>query len=101
MVVTSASAFHHVDVFDPDRAAITEVDDRLPNPIAASAAATVSTNIAKAWPIRLLPNTEKATRLMLTASSISSIDIKIIFTFFRFKKIPKIPSVNRIAPTVR
>ena len=44
---------------------------------------------------------ENATRFMLTASSINSIDIRIMMTFFRFRKMPKIPSVNRIAATVR
>src|SRR5579872_2138244 len=49
-------------------------------PIAASAAATVSTNIAKTWPTRSCSRTEKATKLMLTASSISSIDIRMMMT---------------------
>ncbi len=46
-------------------------------------------------------NEEKATRLMFTASSISSIDIRMTMTFLRLRKMPKIPSVNRIAATVR
>ena len=33
---------------------------------------------------------EKATRLMLTASSISSIDIRMTMTFLRLRKMPKI-----------
>ena len=44
---------------------------------------------------------EKATRSMLTAGRISSIDIKITMTFLRLRKMPKMPSVNRIAATVR
>ncbi len=71
------------------------------SPIAASAAATVSTNMAKACPIMSFNRTEKATKLMLTASSISSIDIRMTITFFRLRKMPKIPSVKRIAPTVK
>src|SRR4030088_420383 len=70
-------------------------------PVPASAAATVSTNIAKTWPTRSLSTVEKATKLMLTASSISSIDIMIMMTFLRLRKMPKIPSVNRIAATIR
>ncbi len=34
---------------------------------------------------------------MLTASSISSTDIRMMMTFFRLRKMPKIPMVNRIA----
>ena len=39
--------------------------------MAASAAATVSTNIAKAWPIRSFRKTENATKLMLLAVNIN------------------------------
>ena len=38
---------------------------------------------------------------MLTASRISSIDIRMTITFLRLMKMPKIPSVNRIAATER
>ena len=38
---------------------------------------------------------------MLTASSISSIDIRMMMTFLRLRKMPNTPSVNRIAATVR
>ena len=44
--------------------------------------------------------TENATRLMLTASRISSIDIRMTMTFLRLTKMPNTPSVNRIAATV-
>src|SRR5579864_8274277 len=71
------------------------------SPIAASAAATVRTNIAKTWPARSLRLTEKATKLMLTAKSISSIDIRMMMTFLRLRKMPKTPRVKRIAATVR
>ena len=43
----------------------------------------------------------KATKLRFTASRISSIDIRMTMTFLRFRKMPKTPSVNRIAATVR
>src|SRR6185503_19054377 len=46
---------------------------RMARPIAASAAATVRTNIARTWPVRSPRKAEKATRLMFTASRISSI----------------------------
>ena len=38
---------------------------------------------------------------MLTASKISSIDIKMTMTFLRLMKMPKMPSVKRHAATVR
>jgi len=38
---------------------------------------------------------------MFTASNISSMDIKMTMTFLRFRKMPKIPRVNRMAATVR
>jgi hypothetical protein len=70
-------------------------------PIAASAAATVSTRSANTCPTMSPRWVENATRLMLTASSISSIDIKMTMTFLRFTKMPKMPSVKRIAATAR
>ena len=69
--------------------------------VRAEAAATVRTNMAKIWPTRSFRAQEKATRLMLTASSMSSTDIRMMMTFFRFRKMPKMPIVNRIAATVR
>ena len=43
-----------------------------------------------------------ASRFVSTKSSnINSIDISMIMTFLRFRKMPKIPSVNRIAATAR
>ncbi len=39
---------------------------------------------------------EKATRLMFTASRMSSIAIRMRMTFLRFRKMPSTPSVNRI-----
>ena len=44
---------------------------------------------------------EKETKLILTASKISSTDIKITITFFLFKKIPRVPIENIIAPKVK
>jgi len=58
-------------------------------------------NTAKTWPVRSPSRAEKATMLRFTESSISSIDIKIMMTFLRLRKMPKIPSVNRIAATER
>src|SRR3974390_674993 len=71
------------------------------NPIAASAAATVSTNIAKTWPTRSPSAAENATRFRLTASRISSIDIRMMMTFLRLRKMPKMPSTSRMADTTR
>src|SRR5262245_49149970 len=74
---------------------------RMASPIAASAAATVSTRRAKTCPTRSCRKLENATRLTLTASRMSSTDIRMTMTFLRLMKMPKMPSVNRIAPTVR
>jgi hypothetical protein len=69
----------------------------MPRPIAASAAATVKINIVKICPVRSCVKIEKETRFILTAKSISSIDIKIIITFFLFSKIPISPIIKIIA----
>src|SRR5271165_1416660 len=70
-------------------------------PIAASAAATVSTNIANTCPTRSPSAAENATRFRLTASRISSIDIRMMMTFLRLRKMPKMPSTSRMADTTR
>ncbi|MDT4887472.1 hypothetical protein FQZ97_1239300 [compost metagenome] len=70
-------------------------------PIAASAAATVSTSSAKTCPTMSFRKLEKATKLMLTESRMSSTDIRITMTFLRLMKMPSTPSVNRMALTVR
>ncbi len=57
--------------------------------------------MAKTWPTRSPRKAENATRLMLTASSINSTDIRMMMTFFLLTKMPKMPVVNRIAATVR
>ena len=57
--------------------------------------------MVKTCPTRSPRKDEKATKLMLTASSISSIDIRITMTFFRFRKMPKIPMTNSAPATVR
>src|SRR5258706_8236023 len=70
-------------------------------PMADSAAATVSTKKTKTWPTRSPMKLENATRLMLTASSMISIDSRITMTFLRLRKMPTMPRVNRMAATVR
>jgi hypothetical protein len=57
--------------------------------------------MTKICPTRSCRKAEKATKLMFTASSISSIDIRMTMTFLRLRKIPKTPRVNRIAATAR
>ena len=74
---------------------------RMASPIAASAAATVSTSMAKTWPTTLPWNTENATRLMFTASSISSTHIRMTMTFLRLRKMPNTPSVNSTEASAR
>ena len=70
-------------------------------PMAASAAATVKTNIANIWPVKSCEKIEKETKLIFTANNISSIDINIIITFFLFRKIPTIQIVKIIAAKVK
>src|SRR5262249_44133662 len=74
---------------------------RIARPMAASAAATVRTNIASTCPVKSPRKAENATRLMFTASRMSSIAISIRMTLRRLRKIPSTPIVNRIAATVR
>src|SRR5690606_19778034 len=74
---------------------------RMASPMAASAAATVSTKSAKTCPTRSPSAAEKATKLMFTASRINSIDIRMTMTFFLLRKMPNTPSVNSTAETVR
>src|ERR671912_2707640 len=74
---------------------------RMARPMAASAAATVRTNIAITCPTTSPRKAEKATRLMFTASRISSIAISIRMTLRRLRKMPSTPRTNRIAATVR
>jgi hypothetical protein len=69
--------------------------------MAASAAATVKVNIAKICPDRSPEKLENAIKFIFTARRIISIDINIIITFFLFKKIPRMPIVNKIAPRKR
>src|ERR1700740_1180359 len=71
------------------------------SPIAASAAATVRINSAKTWPVRSPKKAEKATRLILTESRMSSTDIKTTMMFLRFRIIPAMPRVNIIAATTK
>ena len=68
--------------------------------MAASAAATVSTNIVKIWPTRSPCSTEKATKLIFTASSINSIDINSVMMFLRLRKIPATPVTNSMVESM-
>ena len=45
--------------------------------------------------------TENKRKFKFTARSISSIDINIIIMFFLFKKMPQMPSKNKIVETAR
>src|SRR6185369_15280203 len=65
---------------------------RMARPIAASAAATVRTNMANTWPTRSPRKALNATRLMLTASRMSSIAISIRMMLRRLRKMPSTPS---------
>src|SRR3546814_906414 len=60
-------------------------------PIAASPAATVSTNMEKTCPTRSPRKALNATRLMFTARNINSIAIRIMMMFLRLMKMPSTP----------
>src|SRR5690606_22291820 len=74
---------------------------RMARPIADSAAATVMMKKTNTCPAASPRKCEKAMKLMLTASSISSIDISITMTLRRFRKIPTTDRANRIAASAR
>jgi hypothetical protein len=69
--------------------------------MAASAAATVRTNNEIICPVRSPKKYEKETKLILTDKSIISIDIRIIITFFLFRKIPITPILKSRADKIR
>ena len=71
------------------------------SPMAASAAATVRMKNTKTWPVRSAWKYEKATKFMLTDSSISSIAMSRMMTFFRLRKIPATLRQNTMAPNAR
>lgn len=58
------------------------------SPIADSAAATIKTKIIKICPIISSKYIEKIAKFKFTANNKSSIDIRVIKIFFRFKAIP-------------
>ena len=74
---------------------------RIASPIAASAAATVRMKNTKICPAPSPRKWLNATKFMLTASSISSIDMRRMMTFFRLRKIPTTARQNRSAPSPR
>jgi hypothetical protein len=100
-VIHAPSALHHVDVFDRDRAAVAEEDDEDGEPDRRLGRRDGEHEQREDLPDEVAEKAEKATRLMLTASRMSSIDIRMTMTFLRLRKMPKTPSVNRIAATVR
>src|SRR5579862_8947431 len=71
-----------------------------PSPTAASAAASVMMKMANACPSADPTRRENATRLMFTAFSINSMDIKIMITFRRVTT-PIAPIVNSTMPSHR
>ena len=71
------------------------------SPIAASAAATVKINKVNICPLKSFKKIEKETRLILTATNKSYMDIKITIKFFLFRKIPITPIVKIIAPKIK
>src|SRR5690606_5363321 len=71
------------------------------SPIAASAAATVRMKNTNTWPPRSPRNAENATKLMFTASSISSMHIRSTITLRRFRNMPATEMLNRMPLSTR
>src|SRR5437870_4098007 len=74
---------------------------RMASPIADSAAATVRMKNTKTWPATSFRKYENEMKLRLTASSINSMAINRMMTFFRLRKMPAMLIANRIAPSTR
>src|SRR5687767_10486632 len=70
------------------------------SPTAASPAATVMMKMGKIWPFRSEKRKEKATRLMFTALSISSMHIKTVI-MLRRTITPTSPTVNMVPESIR
>ena len=62
-------------------------------------AATVKIKIENICPFKSCRNAEKATKFILTARSISSIDISRDIMFFLLIKTPESPTQNKISAT--
>jgi len=78
------------------------IKSTMAKPTVASAAATVMTKMANICPTKSLGviNFEKATKLILTALNISSMDIRIPMAFLRVNA-PKIPMQNKMVLKVK
>ena len=69
--------------------------------MADSAAATVKIKREKSWPIKSSMKTEKYIKFKFIDNNKSSIDIKIIIIFCRFKIIPNKPRQNKKKLTIK
>ena len=74
---------------------------RIARPIADSAAATVRIKNTNTWPLISCRKCENAIKFILTDSSISSIHINRIITFFRLMNIPATLIQNSMAASIR
>ena len=92
------SALHQVHVLDLDRAAVAEIDrPRSPGRSPLRRRRRSARTSRTPGPTRSPSAAENATRLRLTESRISSIDIRMMMTFLRLRKMPKMPSTSRMA----
>jgi len=96
-----ASALHHVDVLDLDRAAVAEEDDQDRQADGGLGSGDGEDEKREDLADEIAEMRRKRPKLILTASSISSTDIRMTMTFLRLMKMPKMPIVNRIAATAR
>ena len=78
------------------------IKSTIAKPTVASAAAMVMTKMANICPTKSLgvTNFENATKLILTALNISSMDIRIPMAFLRVRT-PKIPMQNRMVLKIK
>ena len=98
--VQGASAVHPVDVVDRDRAAAAEEDDEDGEADRGLGGGDGQHEHRQHLADEIAEEGEKATRLMFTASRISSIAISMRMTLWRLRKMPSTPSTNRIARDV-
>ena len=88
----SVSALHHVDVFDRDRAAVAVVDDEDGQADRRLGRRHRQDEQREDLAGQVAEKVENATRLMLTASRISSTDIRMTMMFLRLRMMPATPT---------
>ena len=95
------SAFHQVDVFDRDRAAVAEVDDEDGEADRRLGRGDGEHEQREDLADQIAEKGREGDEVDVDESRISSTDIRMMMMFLRLRKMPTMPSVNRIAATTR